>query len=83
MESLTCGRPAVVTKVAGNKEVVVDGETGIFAESCSVESLNKALEKAWGHKSEWGTMGQKAHEWAKENLDPYPVETFYKQIIQD
>lgn len=61
VEAMLCGRPAVVTDVGGNRELLEDGLTGYIAESSSSYSFENALEKAWAEKMEWKKMGDCAH----------------------
>src|SRR5262249_50132974 len=45
-EAMLCGRPAVVTDVGGNAELVSDGETGFVAQSATLASVQYALERS-------------------------------------
>ena len=74
-EAMACGRPAVVTDVGGNAELVVDGETGFVAKGASVAELDDALEKAWAHLDDWPAMGEAAALRAKQILDHDPGRT--------
>jgi len=60
VEAMMNARPAVVTDVGGNKELVVDGETGFVARAPTVELLDEAMERAWGQRDKWETMGKAA-----------------------
>ena len=71
-EAMACGRPAVVTDVGGNAELVVDGETGFVATGPSVAELDDALERAWTCRRDWPAMGEAAAVRATELLDPDP-----------
>jgi glycosyltransferase involved in cell wall biosynthesis len=68
VEAMLCGRPAVVTDVGGNAEVIREDETGFIAEAPSVRSFDKALEKAWANQSRWAQMGSAAHHYALTTL---------------
>ena len=43
VEAMACGRPVVAFRAGGSVETVVDGETGIFFNEPTVESLMEAL----------------------------------------
>jgi glycosyltransferase involved in cell wall biosynthesis len=75
VEAMWCGRPAVVTDVAGNKEVCVDNETGFVAPAPTVASLADALQRAWDQREDWQRMGQAARARAESQIprDPIPV----------
>ena len=81
IEAMICGRPAVVTDVGGNTEVITEGLTGFIAEAPSVSSFSKALEKAWIDKDKWETMGEKAYNLSKENVDINPEIALLNYLI--
>ncbi|MGQ1892044.1 glycosyltransferase family 4 protein [Thermophagus sp. OGC60D27] len=58
VEAMLCGRPAVVTNVGGNAEVVNDNETGFISEGVHLSSFNGALNRAWKQKEKWKEMGE-------------------------
>jgi glycosyltransferase involved in cell wall biosynthesis len=60
VEAMMCGRPAIVTPVGGNGEVVEDGVTGIVAAGSEVDALDVALERAWACREQWEAMGLRA-----------------------
>lgn len=45
VEAQACGRPVIAYGKGGVLDSVIDGETGVFFEEQSVESLSKAIEK--------------------------------------
>jgi glycosyltransferase involved in cell wall biosynthesis len=71
-EAMLCARPAVVTDVGGNAELVQEGVTGFIAESATVESFSRALERAWECKGRWRAIGMKAHQSVADRLQPPP-----------
>lgn len=62
VEAMMCGRPAVVTDVGGNAEVMRDGVTGIIASAPTVAAIDRALERFWEMRAEWRQMGIAAAE---------------------
>ena len=82
MESMVCGRTAVVTNVGGNVELIHDNKTGFVAKAPTIELLDNALEEAWQNNAQWENMGKSAHQWAKVNLDPNPDQTFYQLLVE-
>jgi glycosyltransferase involved in cell wall biosynthesis len=60
VEAMLCGRPAIVTAVGGNPEVVSDGETGFVASAPTVTLVSEALERAWSARESWEPMGRRA-----------------------
>jgi len=79
-EAMMCGRPSLVSNIAGNPELVKDGINGYLIDLPSVLSINAKLEKAWDERHLWEEMGKKAHEWASNYLDLEPEKTLYNYI---
>jgi glycosyltransferase involved in cell wall biosynthesis len=73
-EAMLCGRPAVVTDVGGNAELIQDQETGFVAESATLPSLAHTLDRAWCARDRWEEMGRRAHAAMIERLTPSPGE---------
>jgi len=80
-EAMLCGRPAIVTDVGGNSELVSDGVTGFVAQSATVAGVRDALERSWVERSSWAAMGVRAHDWATRALDPPPGNVVASAII--
>jgi len=55
LEAMAAGLPAVATRVGGNPEVVLDGETGLLTAPGDVEGLARAL----GHLAEDAALRQR------------------------
>lgn len=81
-EAMACGRVAVVSDVAGNKELVDDGIDGFLASSYFPEPFAEALEIAWQKKSDWSAMGIKAQQKIIDTIDVNPQQTLINNIIQ-
>jgi glycosyltransferase involved in cell wall biosynthesis len=80
VEAMWCGRPAVVTDVAGNAEVCVDGETGFVAAAPTAKLLEETLERAWNHRHDWQRMGLAARARAEKLIPQDPVGVFCRQL---
>jgi len=76
VESMWCGRPAVVTDVAGNAELCVDGETGFVASSPTFSSFAEAMERAWRARTQWKQMGEAARARVERLVPHDPVSVF-------
>ena len=81
VEAMWCGRPAVVTDVAGNTEVCIDNETGFVAPAPTVPLLADALERAWQRRDDWQRMGQAARKRAEEQIPKDPISVFAERLI--
>lgn len=81
VEAMMCGRPAVVTKVGGNAEVIDDHVTGFLAAPAE-DSLDAALEEAWARRRELSEMGQRAAVRIRELVSPDPAEDLANKLIE-
>lgn len=57
MEAMRLGRPVIATRVVGNSEGVIDGETGRFATPGAPEFLADGICSVLGDKNRWTAMG--------------------------
>jgi glycosyltransferase involved in cell wall biosynthesis len=80
VEAMMCGRPAVVTKVGGNAEVVEGGVTGFLA-APDEDSVDAALEEAWARRGELRTMGERAAQRIRELVPADPAEEFADTLL--
>ena len=60
IESMSCGRPALVTRAGGNAEIVQDGVEGFVSPGMHPEIVGDTLERAWAARDRWPEMGQAA-----------------------
>jgi glycosyltransferase involved in cell wall biosynthesis len=80
VEAMWCGRPAVVTDVAGNAELCTDSETGFVAPSATLPSFAEALERAWEKRTEWRRMGEVARARAESHIPKDPIGLFCARL---
>jgi glycosyltransferase involved in cell wall biosynthesis len=78
---MLCARPAVVTNVAGNPEVIEDGQTGFVAAAPTVGHLDEAMERAWRHRGNWRAMGVEAARQIRRLVPPDPAGEFVKELM--
>ena len=81
VEAMMCGRPAVVTKVGGNAEVVEDRVTGFLAAPAE-DSIDAALEEAWARRGELRAMGRLAASRIRELVPSNPAEEFADALLE-
>lgn len=82
-EAMISGRPAVVSDVAGNTELVLDGENGYVIPAATKLLIEDGLERAWNTKNNWESMGKKAHEYVSKVYDLNPVDTLAELILKN
>ncbi len=80
VEAMLCGRPCIVTDVAGNAELLGDGVTGFVAAAPRPARLDEALERAWARRDDWRAMGLRAAEEVRRLLPPDPIGLFAAEL---
>jgi len=83
LEACACGLPSVVTDVGGNREVVVDEETGILVPKGDEQALSIALERLVDNTTLRKQMGVKARERVEDHYSLSTMIKEYAQIYQD
>jgi glycosyltransferase involved in cell wall biosynthesis len=79
IESMFCGRPAVVTRTGGHHELVRDNKDGFVSAGEHPEVIRETLERAWINRQRWPEMGetafQRANAWIPGDLSVRLFET--------
>jgi len=79
IEAMACGAACVATNVQGNKEIIIDGETGLLVPAYDVETLSNVLERLLNDKSLRARLGQaaqvEARRYSFSSIVPREVET--------
>lgn len=81
VEALMCGRPALVTDVAGHAELVSNGENGFMAEAATVRHIDEALQRAWDQRESWSIMGAQAARRIRLQAPVDPISDFAKELL--
>ncbi len=81
-EAMACGRPAVVSDVAGNSELVENNINGFLATSYFPVPFDEALEATWAQKDNWSSMGVKARQKVTDTIDKNPQQTLLTNITK-
>ena len=81
-EAMICGRPAVVTDVGGNTEMIKEGRTGFIASAPTVSSFAEAMERAWINKNRWEEMAGESHKFASQNIDFEPEKKLFNILSE-
>jgi glycosyltransferase involved in cell wall biosynthesis len=81
VEAMLCGRPVIVTDVAGNAELVEDGVTGFVAEAPTARHLQEAMERAWTRRLEWANIGMAAARAIRERIPADPAAEFADKLL--
>jgi len=78
LEAMACGLPVVTTRVSGNTDVVVNGETGVLIEPQSVEQLQDAILNLLSDPEMMRQMGLRGRQRA---LEKFTWERAAKQVL--
>jgi glycosyltransferase involved in cell wall biosynthesis len=80
VEAMLCGRPVLATDVAGHAEIIVDGMTGFLAESPTVGSVARTLERLWADRENLENMGKAGAKRIRELVPPDPAHVFSEKL---
>ena len=77
LESMSCGRPIILTKVTGAADIITDYKEGILIPSCDVKAIKKAILYFYENREELVRMGVNARKKAEE----YPWSRFREGVV--
>jgi len=67
LEAMASGLPVIASCIAGNEELVVDGETGYLVPSEDMEALRAALKKLLSDPASRESMGNASRHYVEAN----------------
>jgi glycosyltransferase involved in cell wall biosynthesis len=82
VEAMLCGRPCIVTDLAGNAELLEDNVTGFVAEAPTVKCFDEALERAWRARADWHEIGRRASESVRRAVPADPAAVFAQKLVE-
>ena len=82
VEAMLCARPAVVTDVGGNTEVLTEGVTGFVAEAPTLLSFRAALERMWQRRADLKSIGRTAAEHIHRLVPADPTGIFTEKLMR-
>lgn len=83
LEAMAQGLPVVATRVGGNPEVVVEGQTGLLVPPQAPDDLARALLRLWRDPDTSRRMGRAARERAVRCFDVRKTVAEYEQLYSD
>lgn len=83
LEAMVAGRPVVATRVGGNAELVVNGETGFLVESKDSEALAAAICTLLGNRAMREEFCRKAVTRAQERFSARQIADNYRALYND
>jgi len=82
VEAMLSSRLPIVTDVAGNREVIEDGETGFLAGGANENALDEVMERAWQRRAEWQLMSRRAAVSIRSRIPRDPVGVFSDELLR-
>ncbi|MDB4989407.1 MAG: glycosyl transferase group 1 [Myxococcaceae bacterium] len=67
LEAMAMAKPVIVTRTAGQCDVVADGHTGIYVAPGGVEDWKQAIDRVRNDPALRANLGQRARRWVEEN----------------
>jgi glycosyltransferase involved in cell wall biosynthesis len=83
MEAMALGVPCVVTDVGGNREIVIEGKTGMVVPPGSPERLAQAMEFLLTHEGERARMSGEAQRLVRERFDAEQAWRQYRELLAE
>jgi glycosyltransferase involved in cell wall biosynthesis len=81
VEAMLAGRPAIVTRVGGNAEIVEHGVTGFVAAAPTVHHVATVMEEAWQQRNRWAAMGKDGAQRLARLLPANPAAAFSEKLL--
>ena len=80
IEAMLCGRPCIVTDVAGHSELVRDGINGFLAKAPTIDFVDEAMNRAWENRHRLKQMGEAAARDVRQWVSPDPTSDFVREL---
>jgi sugar transferase (PEP-CTERM/EpsH1 system associated) len=83
LEAMACGLPVIATRVGGNPEVVIEGETGFLVPSHSPVDLAEAILQVIGDEEMGRRMGSAGRHRVEKDFDVSRMVADYEALYSD
>jgi glycosyltransferase involved in cell wall biosynthesis len=83
LEAMASGLPVIATRIAGNEELVVDGETGTLVPTEDAEALEQALRRLLVDGKERQRFGRAGRERAEQDYAWQRAASLYRSILEE
>ena len=80
VEAMLCSRPAIVTDVAGHRELIRDDINGFLAKAPTVELFDEAMNRAWENRHRLREMGEAAARDVRQWISADPTGDFVREL---
>ncbi|MBM3454286.1 MAG: glycosyltransferase family 4 protein [Bacteroidetes bacterium] len=82
IEAMVCGRPAIVTDVGGNSELIEDSFNGYIIPASNVKQCDLTIEKAWQERNKWQGMGIEARNQVLTKINFNSYKDIYNNAVK-
>lgn len=82
LEAMASGLPVIATRIAGNEELVLDGETGVLVPIESAEAVEEALRRLLADGSERQRLGRAGRERVEKDYAWQRAANLYQSILE-
>ncbi len=82
LEAMASGLPVIATKIAGNEELVLDGETGTLVPTGDASALREALQRLLADEQRCERMGRAGRARAEHEFDWHAAAQQYRTILE-
>ena len=82
LEAMACGLPVIASHIAGNEELVIDGENGLLVPSEDSVALRDAMSELLGSPSKRQRMGATGRQFIEANYSWSQIANQYLALIE-
>jgi glycosyltransferase involved in cell wall biosynthesis len=83
LEAMLAGRPVVASRVGGNSELVLEGETGILVPSKDPDALTEAVHRLLDNRAMREAFGHRATHRVQQQFSARLMTDGYKRLYND
>ncbi|MFO1008260.1 MAG: GT4 family glycosyltransferase PelF [Planctomycetaceae bacterium] len=83
LEAMAVGLPVVTTRVGGNPEIVLEGETGYLVPDQNPEALAAAMLKMLSQREVWPAMGERGRQRVEQQFEIRTMIRQYEELYTE
>ena len=83
LEAMACGLPVIASRIAGNEELVIDGETGFLVPAEDPDALREAISELIINNSRRQQMGMSSRQRVEANYSWKQITQNYLTLIEN
>ena len=83
LEAMAVGLPVVTTRVGGNPEIVLEGQTGHLVPDQNPDALAAAMLQMLAHRDAWPAMGQRGRQRVEQQFEIRTMIRQYEELYTE